>query len=285
MSGDEGTAGRRPPISGATRVVAVIGDPVRHSRSPAIHNAGFEALGLDYLYVALPVPAGRGAEAVHAVRLLDLVGLSVTMPHKADAASAVDSCTGAAARLGAVNCVYRDGDRLIGDNTDGPGFVASFEAEVGHGFDGAVVAVLGAGGAARAVVDAVATAGAASVLVLNRSAGPAERAAAVAGIARVARPAEVAGADVVINATPVGMAGGPAPHDLPLDAALLRSEQVVCDLVYQPRRTPLLAAAEERGARTVGGLGMLVHQAALAFGHWTGREAPLAAMQAAVPTG
>jgi shikimate dehydrogenase len=266
-------------------VVAVIGDPVRHSLSPAIHNAAFEAAGLDLVYVALPVPAGRGAEAVGAVRLLDLVGLSVTMPHKAAVAAAVDRCTAAADRLGAVNCVFRDGVDLVGDNTDGPGFVDAFRTEVGHGFSGTVVAVLGAGGAARAVVDAVATDGAAAVLVVNRSPEAGERAADLSPVARTARPADVAGADVIVNATPVGMAGGPDPGGMPLEVQLLGPSHVVCDLVYQPRRTLLLAAAAERGARTVGGVGMLVHQAARAFTAWTGRPAPLEAMANAVPGG
>jgi shikimate dehydrogenase len=273
---------RRRPITGATGVVAVIGDPVRHSLSPTIHNAAFDALGLDLVFVAMPVPAGAGADAVAAVRLLDLVGLSVTMPHKADVAAAVDRCTPAAARLGAVNCVRREEGELVGDNTDGGGFVDAFGQETGDTFDGAVVAVLGAGGAARAVIDAVATAGAAQVLVLNRSPQPATRAAALAPVARVGDWAEVPACDVVVNATAVGMAGGPAPDRVPLDPSLLRPGQVVCDLVYQPRLTPLLAAAAEVGAKPVGGVGMLVHQAARAFTGWTGHPAPVAVMREAV---
>lgn len=272
----------RPPVSGETRVVAVIGDPVRHSLSPAIHNAAFEALGLDLLYVAFPVAAGHAAGAVAAVRLLDLVGLSVTMPHKAAVAAAVDRRTSAAQRLGAVNCVYRDGDELVGDNTDGGGFVDAYQAETGQGFEGASVAVVGAGGAGRAVIDAVASAGAREVLVLNRSPEPARIAAQLSPRARVADWAEVASVDVVVNATSVGMAGGPAPDRSPVDPELLRPGQIVCDLVYQPRTTLLLAAAADRGARTVGGLGMLVHQAARAFQAWTGQSAPVEVMTAAV---
>lgn len=272
----------RPPVSGATRVVGVIGDPIRHSLSPAIHNAAFDALGLDLVCVAMPVGAGRAAEAVAAVRLLDLVGMSVTMPHKADVAAAVDRCTPGARRLAAVNCVFRDGDEVVGDNTDGPGFVDAFVAETGRSFAGASVAVLGAGGAARAVIEAVGAAGAAEVLVVNRSAGPASVAAALTDVGRVAPVDAVASVDVVINATSVGMAGGPAPGASVVDPDLLRSEQVVCDLVYRPLVTPLLAAAADRGAVVVGGLGMLVHQAARAFTAWTGQPAPLAAMRAAV---
>jgi shikimate dehydrogenase len=266
-------------------VVGVIGDPVRHSLSPAVHNAAFDALGLDLVYVAFPVPPGRGAEAVQAVRLLDLVGLSVTMPHKAAAARAVDRCTAVAARLGAVNCVYRDGSHLVGDNTDGPGFVDAFVEGTGSGLAGAVVAVIGAGGAARAVIEAVGGAGAGRVLVVNRSAERAAEAAGLSPVATVADPEQVTGADVVVNATSVGMAGGPEPSGLPLDPELLRAGQVVCDLVYQPRRTPLLEAAAQRGLRTVDGTGMLVHQAARAFTAWTGRQPPLEAMRRAVTAG
>lgn len=272
----------RPPVSGATRVVGVIGDPIRHSLSPAIHNAAFDALGLDMVCVAMPVAAGRAAEAVAAVRLLDLVGMSVTMPHKADVAAAVERCTPAARRLGAVNCVFRDGGDVVGDNTDGPGFVDAFVAETGRTFEGASVAVLGAGGAARAVIEAVGAAGAAEVLVVNRSPGPAAVAAALTDVGRVAPGDAVASVDVVINATSVGMAGGPAPEAMVVDPSWLRGEQVVCDLVYRPLVTPLLAAAADRGAVVVGGLGMLVHQAARAFTAWTGRPAPLAAMRAVV---
>jgi shikimate dehydrogenase len=275
----------RGAVSGATRVVAVIGDPVRHSLSPAIHNAAFAALGLDLVYVAFPVAAGRAVEAVEAVRLLDLVGLSVTMPHKAAVAASVDRCTPAARRLGAVNCVFRDGAHLVGDNTDGPGFLDAFIEATGRSVDGARVAVLGAGGAARAVIEAIGDAGAADVVVVNRSAEPAARAAALAPVGRVGGPGDVTAADVVVNATSVGMAGGPAPEGSPVDPEVLREGQIVCDLVYQPRCTPLLAAARDRGLTTVGGVGMLVHQAARAFEAWTGHRAPLAVMRAVVDGG
>jgi shikimate dehydrogenase len=266
--------------TGSTTVVGVIGDPVRHSLSPAIHNAAFAALGLDWVYVAFPVPRGRGAAAVAAARDLGLAGLNVTMPHKEDVAAACDDLTPDAAALRSVNTVVsRPGGRMLGDSTDGPGFLAAL-AEEGIAVGGRRTLVLGAGGAARAVVLALGRAGASVVVAARRL----EAAAAAALLAPSGRPValeavdgEVGGADLVVNATPLGMAGeGP-----PLDAARLRPGQVVVDLVYHPVETPLLAAARATGARTSNGLGMLVHQAARAFSLWTGAEAPLATMRQA----
>lgn len=267
--------------SGATRVAGVIGDPVTHSLSPAIHNAAFTACGLDWVYVAFPVPRGQGAAAVAAVAHLGLAGLNVTMPHKADAVRACHELTPDAGALGSVNTVINTPGGLLGDSTDGPGFMAAL-AEAGvevAGMDGSVL-VVGAGGAARAVVLALGRAGA-EVVVAARRPETAAAAALLAPRARaVALPVpgeEVSAAAVVVNATPLGMAGE-AP---PFDAQLLRPSQVVVDLVYHPAETVLLAAARDRGARALGGLGMLVHQAALSFSAWTGLEAPLPAMKAA----
>lgn len=254
---------------------------MRHSLSPVIHNAAFGALGLDWTYVALPVPAGAAAEAVAAMRVLGIEGLSVTMPHKAAVADAVDRRTGVVERLGVCNCVYREGDDLVGDSTDGDGFVRSLQRDEDVSVTGARVVVIGTGGAARAIIDAVGRGQPDSIVVVSRDP---ERAAAAARLAERARPGSVAdakGADLVVNATPVGMTGGPDPSGTPLDPDLLGERQVVVDIVYEPRRTPLLEMAADRGARTVNGVGMLVHQAALAFEHWTGQPAPVEAMAAA----
>lgn len=268
--------------SGHTRLAAVIGDPVRHSLSPAIHNAAFAALGLDWVYVALPVPAGRGAEAVAAMEVLGIDGLSVTMPHKAAVAGAVSRRTAVVDRLGVANCVFRDDQgHLVADSTDGDGFVRSLAHDNGVSLDGARVMVFGTGGAARSIIEAVGRARPGELVVVSRSP---ERSAAAAGLAEGARAGSVSEAgtmDVVINATPVGMAGGPDPDGVPLAVEALAAHHLVVDIVYQPRRTPLLAAAEAVGATTVNGVGMLVHQAALAFEHWTGQPAPLQAMTAA----
>ena len=270
-------------VTGHTRVVGVIGDPVEHSRSPAIHNAAFTALGLDWVYVAFPVPAGRGADAVESVRVLGLAGLSVTMPHKTDVAGACDELTPVAAALGAVNTVvHRDG-RILGDATDGPGLIAALH---GHGVDpaGLRTLVLGAGGAARAVIEALGGAGAAVTVTARRPEAAAEAAtlapgAAAVGFADLAD--RVPEADLVVNVTPIGMAGEPPPFP----PERLRADAFVYDTVYHPSPTPLLAACAARGVAHADGLSMLVHQAALAFTRWTGLPAPVEVMAAAAAAG
>lgn len=269
------------PPTGATRVAAVIGSPVHHSLSPTLHNAAFAEAGLDWVFVALDVASGDGAAAVQAMRVLGLDGLSVTMPHKADVAAAVDRVSAEAEALRSVNCVAREGDELVGYSTDGPGFLDAL-ADEGQPVAGRSFAVLGAGGAARAIIDSLARAGAAEIAVVNRTPTRSEAAAALAPtVARVADESSVGDLDVVVNATPVGMAGGGVDGAMPLAPTRLRAGQVVVDIVYEPNETPWLVAARAMGLPTVGGLGMLVHQAAHAFRRWTGLEAPVSAMVAA----
>ena len=258
----------------------VVGAPVEHSLSPVIHNAAFAALDLDWSYFAVSVPPGQAGRAVAAMRSLRLGGVSVTMPHKQDAAAAVDVLTPAAERLGAVNCLAWRGTRIEGDSTDGAGFLDSLRVDHAWDPEGTRAVVVGAGGAARAVVAALADAGAREVAVVNRSADRARAAAALAGDrGRVVGTEAVDDADLVVNATPVGMGGDGA---LPLDADRLGAGQVVADLVYEPLETPLLVAARARGAVPVTGIGMLVHQAAHAFRAWTGEDPPVEVMSAAV---
>lgn len=275
-----------PCVRATTRVAAVVGDPIEHSLSPVIHNAAFAAAGLDWVFVALRVVAGRGADAVRSMRTLGIDGLSVTMPLKSEVIAGLDELEPDAQALGAVNCVRWRGDRLVGANTDGPGFVAGLAADFDFHPEGRDCVVLGAGGAARAVVLALARAGARSVQVVNRTRSAAEAAAALAGpVGSVVDVDAVKAADLVVNATPLGMAGVGASADrpvLPCDPDLLSSGQVVSDLVYHPLRTPFVDAAAARGARASNGVSMLVHQAALAFESWTGATAPLTAVRAAV---
>jgi shikimate dehydrogenase len=265
-------------------VVGVIGDPIAHSLSPLLHNAAFDALGLDWVSVAFPVEAGSTADALAGMRALRIAGLSVTMPHKSSAFAAVDDVTDVARRLGVVNCVsWRDG-ALVGDSTDGEGFLAALARAAAFDPAGKRCLVIGAGGAARAVTLALAGAGAAEVVVVNRTVARAETAAALAGaVGRVGSGGDVAGAELVVQATPVGMdrGDGAGSDALPVDPGALHAGQVVVDLVYHPAETPLLRAARSRGAQCVGGLGMLVHQAALAVVRWTGRPVPVEAMWAA----
>jgi shikimate dehydrogenase len=265
-------------------VVGVIGDPVDHSLSPALHNAAFAELALDWAYVAFPVPSGRGRAAVAALVDLGIRGLSVTMPHKAGAAEACQRLSPVAERLGVVNTVTNLGGELAGDSTDGPGFVDSL-ADLGWSPEAKRCLVLGSGGAARAVVLALAEAGAARVDVVGRRRDQVLAAAALAG--KVGGEATVGSADasdLIVNATPVGMTGLVAETDgLPfgLGVERLGPGQLVADLVYAPATTPLLAVARARGCSTCNGLGMLIHQAARQVSIWTGRDAPVEAMSAA----
>ena len=212
-------------------------------------------------------------------RALGLAGLSVTMPHKADVIPALDRLTPTAAALAAVNTVVCLGDELIGENTDGAGFLDTLRIDEGFDPAGRRCLVLGAGGAARAVVLALAGSGAAEVVVVNRTAGRAEAAVALApGVARMGHPGDAESADLVVNATPIGMGG---ENSLALDPDLLRPGQLVVDLVYHPALTPLVQAARSRRVAAANGLGMLIHQAAHAIRLWTSEDPPTEVMSAA----
>lgn len=281
---------------GATRVAAVIGTPIKHSLSPLILNAAFQAVGLDWVYTAFEVPVGSVPGALDAMRVLDLGGLSVTMPHKADACAAVDERTREAEMLGAVNCVAWQGNQLVGHSTDGPGFIDALRVDAGWDPAGRRCLVLGAGGAARAVIVSLSLSGASEVIVVNRTPERGAAAAALGGPeVRVGSADEVDSAELIVDATPLGMAGHPtvtalhptadessAVNPLPFDPERIGPGQLVVDLVYHPLQTSTLIAAEARGAVAVNGLGMLIHQAAHAFRLWTGEDPPLEAMSAAV---
>ena len=292
--------GARADAGPETRLVGVIGSPITHSLSPLLHNAAFAALGLGATWhsLAFEVAPGQAAEALEAMRRADISGLSVTMPHKADVVALVDECTEVAQRLNAVNCIVRTEGVLLGTNTDGEGFVASLARGADFTPAGRRCVVIGAGGAARAVVLALANAGASRVSVLNRTSERATTAAALAGragsvvsLGTRAVAEAVGSADLVVNATPFGMAGAsPAGADPWLVAPqLLHEGQVAADLVYAPRPTRWLVEAAAAGARSVDGLGMLVHQAAAQLVLWTGEPAPVEAMweaaEAADPPG
>ena len=270
-------------LRGSTRLAAVIGSPVRHSRSPVLVNAAFAAADLDWAYLAFEVAPGDAAGAVEAMRVLGLGGLSVTMPHKHDVIAALDRLSPAAQALDAVNCIAWEGEELVGHNTDGDGLLDALAASDGLHPAGLRCVVLGAGGAARSVVRALGAASAAEVVVVNRTAERAEAAAQLAGaVGRVGAPSEARGADLVVNATSVGMGAAPADTGpIPLDPSLLGPEQTVVDLVYLPVETPLLRAAAAAGARAVDGIGMLVHQAARAVALWTGVDPDTGVMEAA----
>jgi len=279
-------------ITGRTTLVGVFGYPVQHTLSPQMHNAAFEHLGLDWCYLPFSVAPENLEQALRALPALGIVGVNVTIPLKERALRAVDEVVPPANLVGAINTIHcRDG-KLMGYNTDVEGFTRSL-TERGEDPTGRTVLVLGAGGAARAAVVALAQMGAARVWVAARRLAQGARAAELArqaapgaqGAAVVWEDAPlhsaVAAADAVVNATPIGMypdveAPAPIPEDW------LRPEMLIYDMVYTPAVTRLLAAARERGCRTVGGLRMLVLQGAAAFTAWTGRAAPDEVMERAL---
>ncbi len=268
-------------IGGATRKTGIIGWPVEHSLSPAIHNAAFEVLGLDWVYVPLAVPPGMVPQAIAGLPALGFTGANVTMPHKTEVAGLMHSLSDDARRLQAVNTIVVDGERLEGHNTDAPGFERFLRQDAGFDPEGKTALILGAGGAARASALALARAALAGLTVAARDPGKAEGMASALeglGTALAVVPLDVAGdhpSDLIVNATPVGSQGD-VLASLPLEGA-----SVYVDLLYHPAVTPMQLAARRAGVRAFGGMGLLLHQAALSFELWTGRVAPLEVMSAA----
>jgi shikimate dehydrogenase len=274
-------------------VLGIIGDPVSHSRSPAIHNAAFKALGLDMVYVPLPVSAGDLGAAVQGLRALGMRGASVTVPHKGAVLPLVDWLDADARTAEAVNTIVLDGEQLRGYNTDITGVRDAVLNATGEPLVGSAALVFGAGGAARAAVVALARLGM-DLTIVNRTATRAARLEELVAIAvpdvrcrRLAldavTPADMAAHRLIVNATSLGMGG--ESQVPPWLADNVSAGQIVFDLVYAETETDLIVRARERGAAVIDGLEMLVRQAAVAFELWTGRAAPLKVMQDAVTQG
>ncbi len=276
-----------------TRLVGVIGWPIEHSLSPSMQNAALREMGLNWLYLAFAVEPERVGEALDGVRGLGLLGLNVTIPHKSAVLDHLDEIDDAVAALGVANTIVREDDgRLVGHNTDGPGFLRSL-AEHGHDVAGKAVTLIGAGGAARSVAYACADRGAIRMRIVNRTLERAEDVADLvrdkAGLAAVeavplADPGAeqaVAEADVVVDCTSIGMY---PEHEVDpvIPGRWLRAGQVVVDLTYNPIDTVMLQAAREAGAETVDGAGMLVHQGAISLQYWSGRQPPVETMRRAL---
>ncbi|HXY44348.1 MAG TPA: shikimate dehydrogenase [Acidimicrobiales bacterium] len=273
--------------SASTRLAGVVGHPVSHSLSPRLHQAAYRALAIDWAYLAFDVVPESFEAAVEGAKALGVVGFSVTMPHKAAAARLATRRSAIVRRLGAANTLTFSGRQVVADNTDGEGFLADLREELSFEPEGRRCGVIGAGGAARAVIVALAGAGASEVLVVNRTPARAFQAAAlVPGRGRVARAKDLDSADLIVKATPGGMAAEPGSAEpspeVVVDSSRFGSGQLVVDLVYDPPVTAWLTQAAANGARIRGGLGMLVHQAARQVELWTGMRPPLAAMWRAV---
>jgi shikimate dehydrogenase len=255
-------------------LAGVMGWPVAHSRSPMLHNYWIQKYGLSGAYVLLPVAPGRLADAVRGLPALGFAGCNVTLPHKIDAMALVDTVAPMARRIGAINTVVVQPDgSLHGMNNDGFGYIASvLEAHPGWRADAGPITVLGAGGAARAVLVALAERGAKEIRLLNRTHDKALALAREIGAPVTALPWDrrhdaLADAAMLVNTTSQGMHGNPA---LELELAALPRHALVSDVIYVPLETPLLAQARARGNPTVNGLGMLMNQARPAFEAWFG---------------
>lgn len=265
-----------------TEFLGVLGWPLDHTLSPTIHNAALRRLRFDWIYLAWPVPPEDLAAAVGGLRALGAMGANVTMPHKEAVVDLLDAVSGDARAIGAVNTIQRIGRRLVGHNTDVDGFAGFLVDDAGVAVDGMTVLVLGAGGAARAVVKALGDLGADAIAIAGREP---DRAAALrplggdASLRVVAWPdlgAAARAADLIVNSTPLGSDGAD-----PLSGYALDPRQIVVDLVYSPPQTPLVERARAAGCRAWGGLGMLVGQAAASFRIWTGQDPPTETMSAA----
>jgi len=271
-------------LSGKTLPFAVLGHPVGHSLSPAMHNPALQAMGLDAAYLAFDVVPERVLEVLASMEIMGFGGVNLTVPHKEVAFAGFDRLDASAQVMRAVNTVQFTPEGMVGHNTDGVGFLRSAEEAFGEGLRGADVFVAGTGGAGRAVAIASAQAGAARVVLYNRTASKAERLAeelealgtdAVVAVTDQGRDAAASG--WVINGTSLGMKADD-PALLPMEA--FRSGQKVMDLIYVKPVTPFMAPAIAAGAEVVNGLGMLLHQGVKALEIWLDRDIPVAAMRA-----
>ncbi len=271
-------------------IVGVFGHPVAENPTGLMQEAAFQALGLPWRYELFEVYPEDLEDAMRGLRAMNLRGINLTIPHKVNVLQYLDEVSADARLMGAVNTVRRDGERLIGENTDGKGFLTSLRQDAGIDPAGKQIVVLGAGGAARAMTVELALAGAQKITIVNRTlqrglelvnllnGNTPVRAEAVAWRAAYAVPE---GTDVLVNATSIGLY--PNVEETPdLDYGTIHEGLLVCDVIPNPPHTAFLQKAEARGARTLDGLGMLVNQGAIAFQMWTGREAPVDAMRAAL---
>lgn len=280
-------------ISPKTQLFAVLGHPIAHSLSPLMHNASFNAIGLDAVYVAFDVPPEKLMGVLPAMAELGFCGINLTVPLKETAFLGLADIDESAQRLGSVNTVKISSGKLTGHSTDGDGFLTSFEEEFGCSVKGAAVFILGCGGAGRAVAIACAYAGAEKLVLANRNRARAEKLSseiAALGInVKIQVPDEpadwvpaCANSDIVVQATSVGIHGDESASLLPAEA--FRKGQMVYDLVYMFPETGFMRTASKPGAAVANGLGMLLHQGALSFKIWTGKDADITAMRHALET-
>ncbi|MDR3702653.1 MAG: shikimate dehydrogenase [Candidatus Sulfopaludibacter sp.] len=278
------------PANFKAELVGCFGQPVAENPTGAMQEAAFRALDLNWRYLTIEVPAGRLRDAMAGMRAFGMQGVNLTIPHKVSVLEYLDEIAPDAAIIGAVNTVRRDGDRLIGENTDGKGFLRGVRTDAAVDPRNKRVVLLGAGGAARAIVTELALAGASEVVVVNRSVSRGEQ--MVAGLASKTKapirfepwhgaytvPCDT---DILVNATSIGLYPD-LESKPPVDLRGAHRNMLVCDVVFNPPETRLIQAARERGLPVLDGLAMLVYQGAIGFELWTGRKAPEPAMKQAL---
>ncbi|MBM7565587.1 shikimate dehydrogenase [Paenibacillus sacheonensis] len=275
-------------VDSHTVLYGVIGDPVRHSKSPVMMNRAFRECGINGIYAAWHITGDRLGDFVAGVRAMGIRGVNVTIPHKLEIMPLLDEIHESARAIGAVNTIVNDGGRLTGYNTDGIGYVRSLKEEIRSDLAGARVLIVGAGGATRGILYALAREGVTSVTISNRTVARARELAdafrghvpSIRAIGQDELRDACAESDIVINTTSLGMY--PNVESTPLDSAWLRPGSIASDLIYNPLTTRFLEEAKERGCLIHGGLGMFIYQGAYAFEYWTGQAAPAAAMREVV---
>ncbi len=276
-------------INGRTKLVGIVGSPVAHTLSPAMHNAAFQTLNLNWTYLPFQVESDGFEEFIKVASKIDnLVGLNVTMPYKERVKPLMDELTPQAEILGAVNTIHFSEGRMIGHNTDGQGFLLSLKNDGKKDPSLKSILVMGAGGAAKSVAISLAIAGAKEIFIANRTKEKAEKLAEI--IKRLfGAPATgfalkddleeiVLSCDIVVNATPLGMLTG----EVPAFFKHLSKNQFFCDLTYSPKEPKLLTIAKEQGAKGMDGVGMLLYQGAAAFEIWTRLDPPVSVMKKAL---
>jgi len=275
-------------VSGSTKIVGIVGYPVAHSVSPQMHNAAFEHLGLDWEYIPFEIHPEDLKKGIDGLRAEGVLGFNVTIPHKEAIIPLLDEVTKLPRLIGAVNTVKNENGKLVGYNTDGAGFVDSLKFDAGVDPKEKNVVLLGAGGAAKAVAVMLAETGAASISITDIDEKKADDLSAHVGshfnskicslkTGSADLAAAISNADIVVNATPIGM--HPKENECPIaESSGLRAESIVFDLIYNPPETKLMKLAKEKGAKAVNGLGMLVRQGAISLSIWTDHDAPVDVM-------
>lgn len=279
-------------ITGKTKIVGIFGYPIEHTFSPLMHNAAFSALGLDYCYIPFEVRPEDLKSAVESIRALNIKGVNITVPHKEAVIKYLDELSKEAKLIGAVNTIENKNGKLIGHNTDGRGFIKSLLEDAKTKVKGKKVLLLGAGGAGKGVAVSCALEGASEIIIANRTIKKAEELAKYLKrnfkktkflsipLERHKISNAIVKTDILINSTSVGLKGKGL---LPVSQKELHKNLVVYDLIYNPQITPLLKVARMAGLKkAVNGIGMLIHQGALAFQIWTGKKPPVDVMKRAI---